>query len=105
MNDAWDELKKAKEEEYFMKQNQEALKRLKARKDSEEKPRLSPITGEPMEQLTMMGVVVDRCPTSHGIWLDAGELEQIIDFGKEDAAKGDNKGNAFTSFFSNLLND
>jgi len=76
MSDSWEKMRRAKEDEYFEKENSQALKRLKSR-DSE-KPRLSPITGEPMEQLTMMGVVIDRCPTSGGIWLDAGELEQII---------------------------
>jgi hypothetical protein len=102
MNDAWDDLKKAKEEEYFLKQNQAALKRLQTRQESEEKPRLSPITGEPMEQLTMMGVVIDRCPTTHGIWLDPGELEEIMNFGKE--SDDSDRKSAIKTFFSNLVN-
>lgn len=76
MTDSWDSRRKALEDDYFQKKNQEALSRISERQ--EEKPRPSPITGEPMEQLTIMGVVVDRCPTSNGIWLDAGELEEII---------------------------
>ena len=74
--DSIDERRKALEEDFFRRQNEEALKRLQQR--NEEKPRLSPITGEPMEQLTIMGVVVDRCPTSKGIWLDNGELEELL---------------------------
>ena len=73
--DSWDERRKAKEDQFFEKANRDALARLQAR---ESKPRLSPITGEPMEQLTFMGVTIDRCTTSGGIFLDAGELETII---------------------------
>lgn len=77
MNDSWDEMRKAKEEAFFRKQNEEALKRIKSREE-QDKPRLSPVTGQPMEQLSYMGVVIDRCKESGGIWLDAGELEQIV---------------------------
>ncbi|MCB0338084.1 MAG: zf-TFIIB domain-containing protein [Bdellovibrionales bacterium] len=76
MSDSWNEMRKAKEEAYFIEQNKAALQRIKNR--NEEKPRLSPITGEPMEQVTIMGVVVDRCKKTNGIWLDAGELEEIV---------------------------
>ena len=76
MGDSWEERRRAQEEQYFDKQNQAALERLKAR--SNQPIRRSPVSGEPMEQLTIMGVVVDRDPKSGGIWLDAGELEQII---------------------------
>lgn len=74
---AWDDRRKAQEEEFFKKQNEAALKRIQEREA--EKPRLSPISGKPMEQITYMGVVIDKCSESGGIWLDAGELEQIID--------------------------
>ena len=73
--DSWDERRKAQEDQFFEKANRDAIARLQAR---ESKPRLSPITGEPMEQLTFMGVTIDRCKTSGGIFLDAGELETII---------------------------
>ncbi|RMG45488.1 MAG: hypothetical protein D6719_00215 [Candidatus Dadabacteria bacterium] len=74
MTDSLEKRRKAKEEEYFEKKNKELAENL-AKK---ERVRLSPITGEPMEKLEIMGVTVDRCPTSGGIWLDAGELEQIL---------------------------
>jgi hypothetical protein len=76
MNDALKDFFTAKEEEYFHKKNEEALLRLRLRDTT--KPRLSPITGEPMEQVAVLGVVVDKCPTSGGIFLDAGELEQML---------------------------
>ena len=78
MTDAWNDMRKAKEESYFDRKNREALERLTQKKD-EEKPRLSPITGEEMEQVVLHGVVIDRCPKSGGIWLDAGELEELVE--------------------------
>lgn len=73
---SWDEMRKAKEESYFDKRNREALERMTA--FQKEKPRLSPITGEPMNKEIVYGVVIDRCPTSGGVWLDHGELEQLL---------------------------
>jgi Zn-finger nucleic acid-binding protein len=45
-----------------------------------------------MKQKTLMGVTIDYCEDSKGIWLDAGELEQIIEASKKDS-----------SFFGNLF--
>jgi hypothetical protein len=74
-----DELKKrgqVLEEDFFHHREQEALERLALKKA--EKPRLSPVTGKPMLQKVLHGVVIDQCQDSGGLWLDAGELEQII---------------------------
>jgi hypothetical protein len=99
MSDAWDEMKKAKEDQYFEKLNQEALKRIKKHPSDETKARLSPITGKPMKQEAHMGVIIDRCVDTGGIFLDAGELEQILEnVKKEDSLKED----WITSFFSRL---
>jgi hypothetical protein len=99
MSDAWDEMKRAKEDQYFDKLNQEALGRIKKRSPDETKPRISPINGKPMKQEALMGVIVDRCVDTGGIFLDAGELEQILkNVKKEDSLKGD----WITSFFSRL---
>ena len=76
MSNSWDDMRRAKEDSYFDKKDREALERLSKKK--EDKPRLSPITGEPMEQVVIQGVVIDRCPSSKGVWLDAGELEQLM---------------------------
>lgn len=78
MSNAWDDMRKAKEESYFDKKNREALERLSKKKE-EAPAKLSPVTAKPMEQVVVHGVVVDRCPESGGIWLDAGELEQILE--------------------------
>lgn len=98
MNDSWDEMKKAKEDQYFHKLNQEAMERLRER-NAEEKPRLSPISGNPMVQETIFGIVIDRCPESGGIWLDAGELEELIEKARE---QNDGERSLFDSFFSYL---
>lgn len=84
MTDSWDERRRAQEESYFEKANQESLARLARKK--EQTARLSPATGQPMEQIVAFGAVVDRCTTSGGIWLDAGELEQILSAAKESAS-------------------
>jgi len=44
--------------------------------------RKCPACGNAMEALTYRnsGVVIDRCPACHGVWLHAGEFEKIIDF-------------------------
>ena len=95
-SDAWDDRRRAQEEAFFAKQNAEALARLTARKE-ESKPRLSPITGKPMVQRTVMGVVIDQCPDSKGIWLDAGELEQITKSMSE-SSKSEKPTDWFSSF-------
>lgn len=90
-------MRKAKEDEYFEKKNKEALMRLAEK--SKDKPRLSPVTGQPMEQIVINGVVVDRCPTSKGIWLDAGELEQLIN---ASMAKSEEANTWLSGLFSSL---
>lgn len=95
MSDSWDTMRKAKEGEYFERKNSEALERLKKKQTTE---RLSPITGKPMEQVVMHGVVIDRCPESGGIWLDAGELEELTK-----ALNEKDSGNAVQNFFHSLL--
>lgn len=89
-----------KAEEYFNKKNIEALKRYRARLE-ENKPRLSPVTGEPMVQESIMGIVVDRCPTTKGIWLDAGELEEILDAVKNTLMEEEDS--MLTKFFSSVF--
>ena len=97
MNDSWDDRRRAKEEQYFDKMNQEALRRIQS---GERKARPSPISGEPMKEVVVDGVTVDRCPTSGGIWLDAGELEEIL---KRASARGGQDNDWLKSFFSGLF--
>jgi Zn-finger nucleic acid-binding protein len=74
---AWKDLLVAKEESYFKKQNDLALERISKRKENK-KDRISPVSGNAMQECTIHGIVVDVCKDSGGIWLDAGELEEIL---------------------------
>ncbi len=96
--DSWDDRRRASEESYFDKQNQLAMERLKQR--TGDKIRRSPVTGEPMKQLTIMGVIIDQCPTTKGIWLDAGELDEII---KNSKQAGDGGRDWVSSFFDGIF--
>ena len=97
-DDAWEARKRAQEEMYFAKENEMALQRLQGKEK-----RKSPITGEEMEQLVYKGAVIDRCPTSKGIWLDEGELEQIIEVAlREHGIKDADKTSWIKGFFDTL---
>jgi|GEM_PF-717313 len=84
MSDSWDERRRAQEEGYFDNLNKQALARLADKKG--QPVRKSPITAKPMEQIAVMGVVVDRCVDSGGLWLDAGELKIILQAAKDSTA-------------------
>lgn len=97
MADSWDDMRRAKEDSYFAKKNKEALARLKGA--GEDKPRPSPITGEPMLREVLHGVVIDRCPTSGGVWLDQGELEQLLQMNTESLKAGGGEGGGLLASF------
>jgi hypothetical protein len=42
-----------------------------------EERRSCPKDGAVMSKEVALHVIIDRCPTCKGVWLDAGELEQI----------------------------
>jgi hypothetical protein len=42
-----------------------------------EERRNCPRDGSEMTKEVALAVILDRCPTCKGVWLDAGELEQI----------------------------
>lgn len=43
----------------------------------------SPVSGEPMRRVHKLGVEIDVCPTSGGVWLDRSELEKIVSMVRE----------------------
>lgn len=82
MSDAWDDMKRTKEEEFFQRQNKDALKKMK---DPHLEPvRLCPIDGQKMDRLSVSDIVVDRCPKCLGVWLDHGELGRILQITEKD---------------------
>jgi uncharacterized protein len=88
MANKWDERKKAQEDEYFVKKERELLAKLKAKQESEAKAGAEktasmrcPKCGEPLKSRSFQKIEIDQCTGCNGIWLDAGEMEQVA--GKE----------------------
>jgi hypothetical protein len=76
------------EEEYFVRENAETLRRMaaeqQARLDAEgrEQRRLAhwmrcPKCGAELKTVRFRGLGIDRCFSCNGTWLDAGELEKL----------------------------
>ena len=88
MANKWDERKKAQEDEYFVKKERELLAKLKAKQESEAKAVAEktasmrcPKCGEALKSRSFQKIEIDQCSGCNGIWLDAGEMEQVA--GKE----------------------
>ncbi|MPZ75211.1 MAG: hypothetical protein GEU77_01670 [Deltaproteobacteria bacterium] len=88
MANKWDERKKAQEDEYFVKKERELLEKLKAKQEGEAKAAEQvagqmkcPKCGQPLEARSFQKIEIDQCTGCYGIWLDAGEMEQVA--GKE----------------------
>ena len=79
MSDTWDERKRALEEDYFHRKEQEAIERMRARRAAEgaaAELQCPKCDGRLME-IDYDVVKIDRCEKCDGVWLDAGELEQL----------------------------
>ena len=85
MTDIFEERRRGLEEEYFRRKDKESLERLReAIREEAQKHGAEPVTmscprctGKLHSQI-YDEVNIDRCDTCGGVWLDAGELEQII---------------------------
>ena len=84
MANKWDERKKAKEDEYFVKRERELLAKLKLKQEAEAKEAAGkaslmkcPKCGAPLKERSFQKIQIDQCTGCNGIWLDAGELEQV----------------------------
>ena len=84
MANKWDEKKKAQEDEYFVKKEKEAIENLKAKQEREAKHSIKetchmrcPKCGEPLKERSFQKILIDQCTGCGGIWLDAGELEEV----------------------------
>jgi ribosomal protein L37AE/L43A len=91
MANKWDERKKAQEDEYFVKKEREQLAKLKAKQEAEAKEAAKksnymrcPKCGESLKARSFQKIEIDQCTGCGGIWLDAGELEQVAE--KEEAS-------------------
>lgn len=78
--DAFQDRERALENEYFRRKEQEALARLRTQMQTQaggEAALRCPRDGSEMVAVMMDEVQVDRCSECGGLWLDAGELEQL----------------------------
>lgn len=89
MANKWDERKKAQEDEYFVKKERELLAKLRAKQAEEAKASVQktyhmrcPKCGEPLKERSFQKILIDQCTGCNGIWLDAGEMEEVA--GRED---------------------
>ncbi|MGB8510660.1 MAG: zf-TFIIB domain-containing protein [Pyrinomonadaceae bacterium] len=85
MSEIFDERRKALEEEYFRRRDRESLRKLREALHDEARERgeaastmACPRCDGMLHEETYDDVHIDRCNSCNGIWLDAGELEQII---------------------------
>lgn len=92
MADVFDERRKGLEEEYFKRKDRESLNKLRdalreaAKERGEEKSTLPcPRCDGRLHEMVFDDVRIDRCDRCEGLWLDAGELEDII---KQENAAG-----------------
>lgn len=84
MSDAWDDRKKAMEEDYFRRKEQETIEKMRAQMSAEQQAKEAeaatlqcPRCDGRLSEITFEDVQVDRCNKCGGVWLDAGELESL----------------------------
>ena len=81
MTNAWDDMKKAREEEYFKKKDKELLEKKHEEVEREEFDKhfkcRCPKCGDKLREEDFHGVKIDKCPSCKGIWLDDGELDTL----------------------------
>ncbi len=71
---------RALEDEYFRRQEQELVAKMKAKLESEQKEASAlscPKCDGNLVESDFHGVKIDVCNKCHGVWLDAGELAQV----------------------------
>ncbi len=88
---------KALEDEYFHRQEQELLAKMKAKLESETEVVVKAKCPQKgcdcdMKEVDFEDVKIDVCDTCGGVWLDAGELAQIMN-------KEQNKSGWFSRLF------
>lgn len=80
MSQSWDDRKRALEEDYFRKKEQEAIEKLRQQREAEAASAAAigcPKCEGKLVEVKVEDVTIDRCDKCNGVWLDAGELEQL----------------------------
>lgn len=76
------EKEQAEEDRFFRQRDEEALARLRQQQTTAAQPKATcqcPKDGSALATVEQHGVKVEECPTCHGVWLDAGELERLAE--------------------------
>ncbi|MCA1612943.1 MAG: zf-TFIIB domain-containing protein [Acidobacteria bacterium] len=85
MSDSFDSRRKGLEEEYVRRKDREALDKLRREMAAEAEAtgqaaaRQCPLGHGALAEVRHDEVVIDRCNTCGGVWLDAGELEHLTE--------------------------
>ena len=83
MSDAWEERKKALENQYFYKLEKELIEKIK--RDTDEKlirkycKNRCPKCGDQIEPMTFREVPLDKCPGCGGVWLGPKDLSILAE--------------------------
>ena len=85
MSDIFDDRRKGLEEEYFHRKNKEAMEKLRQKMAVAEEAKAGgkssmqcPRCDGTLAESKFEEVVIDTCDKCGGIWLDSGELEQLM---------------------------
>lgn len=84
MPDAFDERRRGLEEEYFHRQNKEAIEKLREKMKVADEAKAAgtssmrcPRCDGNLQESKVEDVSIDTCEKCGGVWLDSGELEQL----------------------------
>ena len=84
MSDAFDERRRGLEEEYFHRNNMEAIEKLREKmkvaaqaKAAGTSSMLCPRCDGSLKESKFEEVLINTCEKCGGVWLDSGELEQL----------------------------
>ena len=80
MTDAFDDRRKALEDEYFHRKEKETLEKLRAKLAADAQAASLPACPKcdgKLVETEFEDIHLDRCANCGGVWLDAGELEHL----------------------------
>ncbi len=82
MSEALEQRGKALENEYFRRKERELIEKMKAKLDAEEMENIKvdcPKCDGKLMETEYENISIDVCDKCSGVWLDAGELAQVVD--------------------------
>ena len=85
MTDGMDERRRGLENEYFRKKDQEAIEKLRAQLKASTEAKaagtssmMCPRCDGSLKESKFEEVLIDTCEKCGGVWLDSGELDQVM---------------------------